>query len=210
MPRQAPRQAAVGIEASTHERIVDAALDAIRSKGNAGASARVIAEIGGFNPALIYYYFGSLKGLLIAALDAASARRLERYRRETASIEDVAELAAVGRRLYEEDLRAGYLTVLSELASACLAHPDLRTEVLSRLEPWIDLAQDLIERLVRGSLLEGALPTRDLAHSLVAFYMGTETLSHLDGDTARTARLFDTLGTLAPMVSLLLGRGGAA
>ena len=192
----------------TRERIIEAALDAIREKGAAGASARAVGELGGFNQALIYYHFGNLKGLLVAALDAASGRRLERYRTETAEIDDLPELVAVGRRLYEEDLEAGYLTVLSELASACLAHPDLRPEVLARLDPWVALAEDLIERVTAGSPLAGALPSRDIAQALVAFYMGMETLSHLDGDTDRAGRLFDMLQVLAPVASVLLGTGG--
>jgi AcrR family transcriptional regulator len=189
----------------TKERIIEAAVQAIRTRGSAGASARTIGEIGGFNQALIYYHFGNLNGLLIAALKATSAARLERYRRETESVRDLPGLVAVGRELYAEDVAQGYLTVLSELASACVTHPDLRPEVLASLQPWIELAQGLIERLVEGSALAGMLPTRELAQALVAAYMGMEMLHHLDGDTARTERLFDTLSNFSPMLSLFLG-----
>jgi AcrR family transcriptional regulator len=198
---------ATGTETTTgtKDRIIDAAVRAIRTRGSAGASARTIGEIGGFNQALIYYHFGNLNGLLVAALRATSAQRLDRYRRETEAVRDLPTLISVGRALYAEDVAQGYLTVLSELASACVTHPDLRPEVLASLQPWIDLAQGMIERLLEGSPFAGTLPTRDLAQALVAAYMGMEMLHHLDGDTARTERLFDTMASFAPLLSPLLG-----
>ncbi len=190
---------------TTKERIIDAAFEAVRTRGGAGASARAIGEIGGFNQALIYYHFGSLKGLLVATLQATSTKRLERYGRETEKIATLEDLVAVGRALYAEDVEQGYLTVLSELASACVTHPDLRREVLASLQPWIDLAQGLIERLLGSSPLATMLPARELAQALVASYIGMEMLHHLDGDTARAERLFDTVASFAPLLSPLLG-----
>jgi AcrR family transcriptional regulator len=190
---------------TTKERIIEAAFQAIRTRGGAGASARAIGEIGGFNQALIYYHFGSLKGLLIATLRATSTARLERYRRETETIANLIDLVTVGRELYAEDAEQGYLTVLSELVSACVTHPDLRPDVLAALQPWIELAQGLIERLLGSSPLAGMLPARELAQALVASYMGMEMLHHLDGEASRAERLFDTMAAFAPLLGPLLG-----
>ena len=66
----------------TRRRILDAALEALRTRGFGGTSTRAIAEIGGFNPALTFYYFGSLQELLLSALEEASRGRLERWERE--------------------------------------------------------------------------------------------------------------------------------
>ena len=63
----------------TRARIVEAAVATLRTAGFAGASARAIAAAGGFNQALIFYHFGSLDDLLLAALDATAAARLARY-----------------------------------------------------------------------------------------------------------------------------------
>ena len=54
----------------TRDRIVTAAVETIKTHGLAGASARAIAKTGGFNQALIYYYFPSLTGLYLAAQSA--------------------------------------------------------------------------------------------------------------------------------------------
>ena len=42
-------------DAEARRRIIDATIEAIRTKGSDGATARAIAEIGGFNQALIHY-----------------------------------------------------------------------------------------------------------------------------------------------------------
>lgn len=191
--------------AVTKQKIIDAAVEAIKKRGNAGASARTIAEIAGFNQALIYYHFGSMKGLLLAALDATSGKRLALYREEISRINSLDDLARVGKDLYLEDIAQGHMTVLSELVSACLTHPDLRAEVVARLDPWIDEAEGLVRKLVKGSFLDGMLPARDIAQALVAFYMGMEMLFHLDGDSSRAERLFDMFSTFVPLISPLLG-----
>lgn len=197
------------LEGPIRERIVDAAVQAIKTRGSKGASARAIAEIGGFNQALIYYYFANLKGLLIEALRATSAARLDRYRRDVGETRELTELIAIGRTLYAEDQAEGYLKVLSELVSACVTHPDLRGEVLASLQPWIGFAQELMEGMIAGSTLEGLLPTRDLAQALVAAYMGLEMLHHLDGDAGRADRLFSMLESFA-LIAPMFGTPGTA
>src|SRR5262245_15989310 len=97
----------------TGRRIIDATVEAIRTKGSDGATARAIAEIGGFNQALIYYHFGSLKGALVAALEATSDRRMARYLSQVDRIGSLQDLAAVGTELFEEDVNAGTITVIS-------------------------------------------------------------------------------------------------
>ena len=62
----------------TRERILQAALEALRTKGFAGASTRAIAEIGGHNPALTFYYFGSLHELLLSGQKVVPAKALSR------------------------------------------------------------------------------------------------------------------------------------
>lgn len=53
----------------SRQRIIEAALTALRTKGFSRASARTIASLGGFNAALIFYYFDGVDDLLVNALD---------------------------------------------------------------------------------------------------------------------------------------------
>ena len=104
----------------TRKRIVDAALKTLKQEGFAGATSRAIARAGGFNQALIFYHFGSLDGLLLAALDQTSEERLRRYRaavEEAQTPEELAEVAAsmepVGREAFE-----GYDSRLTHIQKA--------------------------------------------------------------------------------------------
>lgn len=54
----------------TRERIVEAALRTLKPDGIVGTSARSIAGSGGFNQALIFYHFGSVREALLAAATA--------------------------------------------------------------------------------------------------------------------------------------------
>src|SRR3954471_7427544 len=65
---------------ATKDQIVDAALETLKEEGFAGATSRAIARRGAFNQALVFYYFGTLDNLLLAALDATGEARLARYR----------------------------------------------------------------------------------------------------------------------------------
>jgi AcrR family transcriptional regulator len=60
--------------------LVGAAIDALRETGYAGASAREIASRAGYSQALVFYHFGSVNELLLAALDEVSSRRMAVYR----------------------------------------------------------------------------------------------------------------------------------
>src|SRR4051794_7058586 len=88
---------------TTKQQIAHAALEALRTEGFAGATSRTIARIGGFNQALIFYHYGSLEHLLLAALDMTSAERMARYRSALEKAATPEELVKMARRIYRED-----------------------------------------------------------------------------------------------------------
>src|SRR5438045_83728 len=106
--------------AQTKERIVAAAVAVLKDEGFAGAASRAIARAGGFNQALIFYHFGSLDGLLLAALGRTSTARLARYRealREVTTVEALLEALGV---LNAEDRASGHVTVVSQMVAGAL------------------------------------------------------------------------------------------
>lgn len=183
---------------------MDAALETLRSKGFKGASARAIARSGGFNSALIFYYFGTVNNLLLAALDQSSAVRMQRYREAASTASSLEELAEVASQIYREDVEGGHITVFSELVGASLSHPELAPEIVARAEPWLEFVEETIARVLKGSPFEQVLPTRDLAFALVALYMGVNLLTHLDEEHERIGSLFAVARSLAPVVSPML------
>ena len=201
---QEPRTARV----ETKRQIVDAALATLKREGFGGATSRAIARAGGFNQALVFYHFGSVDNLLLAALDATSEARLERYRAVVERVDSIDELARVAAEIYREDRDSGHMTVVSQMVAGSLARPELAPAILERMEPWIDLAEEAVAKAVGGTGLEGALPARELAYALVTFYLGVNLLTHLDPERARTDALFERLAELAPLLSAFGEPGG--
>jgi AcrR family transcriptional regulator len=185
----------------TRDRIVEAAIRSLKDRGYAGTSARTIARIGRFNQALIYYYFEDLHDLVVAALEEVSRRRLASYEPRVRKARTFEELVDIAASLFQEDIKAGHLTVLSQVLAASLGDRKLGKRVIGRLEPWIRLVQETLDRLLGGTVLEELVPQREAALAMIAFYMGTEMLYHLERDEERTKTLFAFLRQLAPLVS---------
>jgi AcrR family transcriptional regulator len=179
----------------TAETIVDAALETLRERGFAGATSRAIARAGGFNQALIFYHHGSLEGLLLAALRRTSEERLDRYREAVAGHESLATLVPVMVDLYQEDKAAGHVRIVSQVVAGSIGRPELAREVLALMEPWIDLAEETLARV-----LPSDLPIRDVAYATVVFYLGVNLMAHLDPDHARTDAVFARAGELARLL----------
>lgn len=183
----------------TRERIVDAALETLKNEGFAGATSRAIARAGGFNQALIFYHFGSLDGLLLAALDKTSAERLERYREAVDGADSAEELAAVAAAVYAEDRDRGHMTVVSQMVAGSVARPELAGELVARMEPWIELCEDALRKALSTTPAAPVVPVRDLAYAVVTFYLGLNLLTHLDQDRERTEAVIARLQGLAEL-----------
>jgi AcrR family transcriptional regulator len=188
----------------TRERLVEAALMTLRTRGFPGTTARAIARTGKLNQALIFYHFGSLDRLLLAALDLTSARRLARYQSALLKVRSLTEMVDVMSRLYAEDVEVGHVAAVQEMVAGGSSVPGLRSEVVARMEPWVSFADGVIKRLLEGTFLESVLPTKDFAYAAVALYFGIETLTHLNRDRTRAESLFDTSKQLAPIADAVL------
>jgi len=190
---------------ATRERIVEAALETLKTEGFAGASARAIARTGGFNQALVFYHFGSVNDLLLAALDETSRRRMARYRAAVAEVHDLPELLRVAADVYREDLESGHITVLAEMLAGSTTYPELRAPIAERTAPWVDFTREVLERVLGDSPLGQVVPVDDAAFAIVALYLGVELLTHLDGDRHRAESLFAAGDRLAALIGPLIG-----
>jgi AcrR family transcriptional regulator len=196
-----PRTGSRGRSEATRRALIDAAIESLRSDGFSGASARAIATRAGSNQGLVFYHFGSVADLLLAALDEVSARRLSRYSAAVESAGSAAELIAVAAEIFREDLDEGYVTVLVEMIAGASSSPELGEQVAARIAPWHQFARGAIEQLVDGSPLGSMVPAEDAAYAVVALYLGLEMLSHLDGDRSHALELFARAGRLASVLS---------
>ncbi|HET6865817.1 MAG TPA: TetR/AcrR family transcriptional regulator [Solirubrobacteraceae bacterium] len=188
----------------TRARIVDAALETLKTRGYAGASAREIAKTGGFNQALIFYHHGNVQGALLAVLDRVSDNRMNAYRPAFEQATTLAELAALAGEIYREDLENGYVTVLAEMVAGGMSDSELGRQVVARIEPWVEMVEHKVRALIAGSMFEPLVPPRDLAFAIIALYLGIDMLGQLDGRHARAESLLELGARGAPLLQILL------
>jgi AcrR family transcriptional regulator len=192
--------------ANSRQRIIDAALTTLKEKGFAGTSTRAIAAAGGFKSGLIFYYFPTRDDLLIAALEHASAERLERYGQEVADATSLAQLLALLERIYADDRESGFVRVVSEMVAGSVANPELGPRMVELVEPWILAAQAAAERVLAPTGLASVVSARQLAFAAVTFYLGANLLTQLVPDSTEVEEMLATGRRLAP---LLQAFGGA-
>lgn len=190
--------------------LIEAAIDVLRESGFAGASARRIAQRAGCNQALVFYHFGSVNDLLVAALEEVSARRMTAYRGLLDRTGSLTELIAAARTVFEADLDAGHVTVLTEMISGAQSVPGLGERVAACLAPWREFAVTAVRDVLAASPVAQLLPAEEAAHAVVAGILGLEMLASLDGDRAAALAMFDraqvlgdVLDRLRPLVALL-------
>lgn len=181
-----------------------AALRSLKERGFAASSARNIAAIAGVNQALVFYHFGGVHQLLLEALDATSSERLDDYREQLRGVSTLPDLIEVMAACYRADVSSGHVTAVQEMVAGACSLPALRREVMARMEPWVTFAEEVLTRIIGGSVVEALIPVRDVAFAAVAFYFGIEMLTHLDGDRSKAEALFRNGRRLAPIGELLL------
>lgn len=189
--------------AQTKERLIEAATLTLRTHGYGGASARVIAKEAGVNSALVFYHFGGVDPLLLAAFDRVSEERMAHHQATVAGVRTLEELAEAAERIYQDDLQAGHLAMFAELLGAAVSKPELRGPISERAQPWLEFIESTLHRVMGGTPLAKLVPPRDLANAAITFYLGVNLFTVLDADRSRTESLFAVARRLAPRAKLL-------
>ncbi len=182
---------------ATRERVLQATIQALITHGYAGTTARSIAALGGFAPGVIYYHFDDLDAVLIATAEYTSQLREERYRAELLGVTSAGALVQRLRGLYAEDGESGHIEAVQELVSAARPGSALAAAVSAQTRRWEDLAEQVLRGLLRGSPLAKLVRVPVIARACVAYYLGMQTLTHLDGDTERPRSAFAQAARLA-------------
>lgn len=196
-----PSRVTADRSSETRRALVEAAITTLKTEGFIGASARTIAARAGCNQGLVFYHFGSVANLLLAALDSVSASRHERYTAAAGEITSATDLVAVATTIYQEDLDSGHVRVLAEMIAGAMSDPDLGVEVAARIAPWTQFAEQAITAALGESPLASLVPTADAAYGIVALYLGLEMLTQLDGNRAPAAALFSHARLLAALLT---------
>ena len=157
----------------------------MREEGIVATSARAIAKRGDFNQALIFYHFGSVTDLLVAAAVEESRERAERYAPRLAEVHTLPELVAVARDLHEQEMAEGGLAVLTQLLAGSASSPELRKGILDAFGAWMGHVDAAVARTLEGTAYASLVSTADMSHAISALFFGIELLHNLDPDSDR-------------------------
>jgi AcrR family transcriptional regulator len=191
----------------TEAKILDAAFRRLAREGYAALSIREIAKDAGVNHALINYHFGSKDQLVIAVLDQANRRLLDRQQRMYRGSSGFAEKWAAARRFYEDDLASGFVRVQAELWAASFSDPGLREKFLPRVLAWKEVVlggiRDALETAEQCGVELPAPFTAEVIASLVSeFWIGME-FADLIGATERQLHHRATLDAIEQLLGQL-------
>ncbi|MEX5632711.1 TetR/AcrR family transcriptional regulator [Parafrankia sp. FMc2] len=181
----------------TRGRILDAALACLVRHGYAGTTARAIAQVGGFAPGVLYYHFADLDDVLVAALAHTCEARAQRYREELSGVDRAGRAVEILRRLYLEDTEVGHISAVQELYAGARPGSRLATQLTLETRHWEALAAEVLSTLLSGKPFASLVRLPVLANAAVAFYLGAETLAHLDEDSSKVMEFFDQAARLA-------------
>jgi AcrR family transcriptional regulator len=198
--KSGPRTQAAGGE-ELRERLIDAAVVVLARDGFAHASGRAIAAQAGTVNGSIFYYFGSMDGLLAATAAALADRGIERIRRglggDRAHVEWPVRLGEVMRAEAEgEDGQA-----VMELFVGARTSPALAAEVRRAVDRAIDYATTEVRAVLGDTPLGRLLPIPLLAEVAAGAFLGLEVLAQ----NGRAIDLDDLARTLGAAVQLLSG-----
>lgn len=159
------------------QRLVDAAIGVLARDGFAHASARAIAVEAGTVNGSIFYYFGSMDGLLAATARTLADRGIKRIRSglggERAHIEWPTRLRDVMRAEAEgEDGRA-----VMELFVGSRTSPALAAEVRQAIDRAIEYATAELAAVVGRSAITQLVPVPLIAQLAAAAFLGIEVLA---------------------------------
>ncbi len=153
------------------------------------------------NQGLIFYHFGSVDELIIAACTTATAERVDRYRDRLAAAGSLRELLVAGRELHEAERAAGNVTMLAQVLAGAQQNEALARAGREALSLWIAEIELVLDRLIRDNPISIAIDGPGLARGLAAAFIGIELYEGVDPAGAEAA--FAALEQLSVLTEVL-------
>ncbi|KAA1415421.1 TetR/AcrR family transcriptional regulator [Nocardioides humilatus] len=190
---------------ATRDKLLDATLQVVAEQGIAKASARTIAAEAGVNQALVFYHFGSIDELLVAACEHGAAQRVEANRQALAEVRSLPELVATARQLHETERAAGHVALIGQLLAGAPSHGPLAGAVATGLGLWVAEVELVLTRLLADTPVADLVDTGGLARAIAASFVGLELYDGVD--PAGMASALGALEQLAGLVAVLTDLG---
>jgi AcrR family transcriptional regulator len=192
----------------TRTRLLDGALETLRTKGIAGVSARTIAAAAGVNQALVFYHFGSVDDLLAAACTYGARQRLAAYAASLDAVSSLPELLRVGLELHRQERRDGNVIVLAQMLAGAQSEPRLVSATAQALDLWIGGIETVLRRVLAQSPLGEILDIGGLARSITSAFIGFELYDGVD--PAGAGQAMAAIAQLGVLVDVVEDLGPAA
>jgi AcrR family transcriptional regulator len=182
---------------TTRDRLLDAAATALAEDGVAGVSARTVAARAEVNQALVFYHFGSVAGLLDAAVRRSVDLAVASYRDRLADVTTLAELLSLGRDLHEAEKRAGNVLQMAQVMAGALRDETLAGAGRYAVDRWSTEVEVVLGRVLPATPLAGLVEPGALARAIAAAFIGLELYDGVDPDGAASALAsLDAIGAL--------------
>jgi AcrR family transcriptional regulator len=194
--------------AETRSKLLDAALETLRTHGIAGVSARSIAATAGVNQALVFYHFGSVDDLLAEACQYGARQRVAIYQGRFAEVASLHELLDLARHLHAEERAQGNVAALAQLLAGSQTDAKLVPATAAGLGLWTAELEQTLTRVLAGTPLAEFVDIGGLARATAAAFVGLELYEGVDPEGAD--RALDALEQLAVLVTALEDMGPLA
>ena len=189
---------------TTRDRLLDAAAAALAQDGLSAVSARSVAARAEVNQALVFYHFGSVSGLLDAAVRRSVDLAVASYRDRFADVSSLGELLAVGRALHEAEKGAGNVAQMAQVMAGALRDETLAESGRYAMEQWSGEVERVLTRVLPATPLHGLVEPTGLARAVAAGFIGLELYDGVDPVAADSALAsLDALGALVSAFDVL-------
>jgi AcrR family transcriptional regulator len=182
---------------STRDQLLDAAATVLATEGLSGVSARTVAARAEVNQALVFYHFGSVSGMLDAAVRRSVDLAVASYRDRFADVTSISALLALGRDLHREERRRGNVGQMAQVMAGAQRDPTLEQAGRYAMQKWSAEIEAVLTRVLPGSAVDGLVDPRGLARAVAAGFIGLELYDGVDRRGAESALgALDALGSL--------------
>ncbi len=182
---------------TTRDKLLDAAAAALAEDGVAGVSARTVAARADVNQALVFYHFGSVTGLLDAAVRRSVDLAIASYRDRFTDVGTLAELLSVGRDLHQAERRAGNVLQMAQVMAGALRDDTLAGAGRYAMDRWSGEVEIVLDRVLPATPLAGLVEPAALSRAVAAAFVGLELYDGVDPEGAESALAsLDAIGAL--------------
>lgn len=188
----------------TQQLLMAAALDVLGTKGMEGATARAIADKAGVNQSLVFYHFGSVTQLLIAAVNNQSNERLAVYKEALSKAQSVEDLLKITFEIFEEDRHGPSYVVLSQIVAGAQSNPELSEALEPLFAQFISLTKESLTRVVGDLELPGEITYDDIAIGIISLFLGVRLIGSVPKYDENIDSLLSKVQSASPLINMFL------